>query len=175
MSTDRLKSLRAPLFFLAIVGLCFAGRVSAQTPPACLKIADNKAHVCWTAPETNIDGSPTVLALTYDVELQSGTTWTKVATGISAKDYTSPALTPGTYTYRVIAFAGGKSSAPSSSASKLTDNPTPNAPSVIIVAATIKAGHAPTYRIVYTVKPKDGEIVFVAPETLRTLFASTAK
>lgn len=106
--------------------------VQAQT--ACTKIADNVAHACWTAPTVNTDGSPVVLPLTYDVEQQSGSTWTKVATGLTATDWKSGTLTPGTYVYRVIAFAGGRASDPSTTGSKTAVNPTPNPPTGVIIA-----------------------------------------
>jgi hypothetical protein len=158
-----IASLAATLFLMCVYGIA-----SAQV--TCHKVADNRAHVCWAAPITNTDGTPIILALTYNVELQSGATWTRVATGITATDYTSGVLTAGTYVYRVTAIAGGKSSDPSSTASKAVENPTPNAPTIIVVAQ-IREGQPPTYRIVQSVTLRPGEVVFAAPASMRPLFA----
>jgi hypothetical protein len=156
-------------FALILLALCITGIAQAQV--TCPKVADNRAHVCWAAPITNTDGTPIILALTYNVELQSGATWTRVATGISATDYTSGVLTAGTYVYRVTAIAGGKSSDPSSTASKAVENPTPNAPTIIVVAQ-IREGQPPVYRIVQSVTLRPGEVVFAAPASMRSVFAA---
>ncbi len=169
MNTHRLIRLTAVVTF-ALVLFGVTHPALAQTP--CAKVADNKAHVCWTAPETYTDGSPIVLAITYDVEQQSGSTWTKVASAITARDWTSGVLTPGTYVYRVRAIVAGVSSDPSNTGTKNAVSPTPNAPTVIIVAAVINADGPPTYKVIQTYTPKANEVVFVAPSGMRPLFAA---
>jgi hypothetical protein len=132
-------------FCLVILALVCAAVARAQTP--CAKVADNRAHVCWEAPIVNTDGTPIVLALTYDVEQQTGTTWTRVATGLTSLDWTSGVLTPGTYTYRVIANAGGRSSDPSGTANKTATNPQPLPPSIQVVQVVIGVDHAPVFTV----------------------------
>lgn len=134
----------------ALLALCAVGIARAQATPACPKVADNKAHVCWTAPITNTDGSPVVLALTYDIEVQpaGSATWTSVATGLTKIDWVSGVLAPGTYTYHVIAIAGGKPSGPSITGVKDAVNPTPNPPASTVVAqVSITISHAAAYRV----------------------------
>lgn len=151
---------------IALLCLCTMGIANAQA--ACGKVADDKAHVCWAPPVTYTNGNPIAAGtvITYTVQRQSGTTWVNDATNITANDWTSPALQPGTYLYRVTATVGTKTSLPSATASRPVEAPTPEAP-IIIVAVTIREGQPPTMRVVYTVRPRPGEVVFVAPELLR--------
>lgn len=144
----------------------------AQAQTSCPKISDNKAHVCWGAVTAYTDGSSVAsgTVVTYTVQRQSGATWAN-ETATTATDWISAVLTPGTYTYRVTATIAGMTSVPSNTASRDSVNPTPNAP-VIIIAATIHANGPPTYRIIQSVKLKSDEVVFVAPESMRKLFAS---
>jgi hypothetical protein len=153
----------------ALLMLCCMGIANAQAaPPACGKVADDKAHVCWAAPATYTNGTAIAAGtvITYTVQRQSGATWVNDATNITATDWISPVLQPGTYLYRVTATVGTKTSLPSGSAPRAVEAPTPEAP-IIIVAVTIREGQAPSMRVVYTVRPRPGEVVFVAPASLR--------
>lgn len=150
--------------------LVAAGVVSAQS--TCAVVAPNRAHVCWTAPTTNTDSTPITLPLTYNVQLQSGSTWNNVATGQSATDYTSGVLAAGTYVYRVLAIAGGISSSPSDTGSKTVVAPVPNAPTLVIIAATIRPDGSATYRVVYSATPRTGEVLFAVPSSMRSVFAA---
>lgn len=156
--------LLAALLFLSLIG--------SFVQAACPVVASNKAHVCWQAVAAYTDGSAvtTGTVITYTIQRQVGATWANDGT-TTATDWTSGILAPGTYTYRVTATVLDQTSAPSNSTDKLSANPTPNAP-VIIVAVTINAQGVASYRLIYTVKPKDGEVVFLAPESMRKLFAS---
>lgn len=131
----------------ACAALAFSSLALAQTP--CTKVADDKAHLCWTPPVLYTSGSqiPAGTAITYTVQRQSGTAWLNDATGVTASDWTSGVLQPGAYLFRVSATVGTKTSGPSNTGSRTVDSPTPEAP-VLTIAVVIGVGHAPVYRIV---------------------------
>lgn len=135
---------------VALLALCVTGIANAQVP--CAKVADNKAHACWAAPATHIDGSPIVLAITYTVQRQSGTTWVNEPTGtnISTTDWVSPVLAPGTYTYRVFAMVGGQAGEPTTAASKAATTPPnpPGTPAGFVIAQVTIEIVAPAFKVV---------------------------
>lgn len=149
----------------SLLALCVTGIAQAQV--TCPKVSDDKAHICW-APVVNFTNGnpiPVTSLITYTVQRQSGATWVNDAT-VTATDWTSGVLAPGTYVYRVTATVGTKTSLPSNTASRAVEAPTPESP-VIIIAVTIRKGEPPLMRVVYTVTPRKGELVFVAPAALR--------
>lgn len=125
--------------------LCAIGLARADCPT----IAPNKAHVCWSAPTTNTDGSAIAGAITYTVQQQSGSTWTNVGTGITATDWTSTVLAPGSYAFRVLATVAAVDSAPAAaSGTKVVPVPTPNPPSGAVVAQVTVEITSPAFRII---------------------------
>jgi predicted phage tail protein len=136
------------LFLVFVVGT--VGSVKAQTAttrvtPCNAATPNNALCVLWTAPANNTDGTPIVLALTYRVERLTQTnpaTWMTVNTVSTTQAYVTN-LAPGTYTFRVIAIAGGKESDPSNSAAGTVATPTPN-PVVITIAVNISPDAPPT-------------------------------
>lgn len=118
---------------------------------------------------TRIDGLPTVFPVTYRVEQKVGAgAFVAVVTEAATKHYIKN-LAPGDYVFRVIALENLVASDPSSTASKSIIQAPPSAP-VIVIAATIRSDGPPIYRIVYTIRPREGELVFLAPESMRSLF-----
>lgn len=175
-----IRTIRAPLFALTIVALCFAGSVHAQAATrvtACSANTPNNA-ICltWTHDGKTVDGAA-ISGVTFRVDQKLGSgTYATVASSIANSQYFAQNLAVGTYTFRVFASCSAAAcidSPASNEASKgASANPVqPTAP-VLIIAATIRADGPPSYRIVYTVKPRDGEFVFIAPESMRKLFAS---
>lgn len=166
-----MKHILFAAFLCMLSATCIAQTRVTLCDPA---TPSNAICVSWEAPATNTDGTPTILPLTYRVERQSLTsnpTWVTLETVSVTRSYIK-GLTPGqTYTFRVIALAGGKESAPSNTASRSIEAPTPSAP-VIIIAATIHADGPPTYRIIQQVNAKPNEVVFAAPASMRPLFAA---
>lgn len=170
-----IRTIRAPLFALTIVALCFAGSVHAQAAtratPCSPTTQTNEICITWAAVVTHTDGLPTMFPVTYRVEQQVGSAaFTTVETTSSLKSYVKN-LAPGSYTFRVFAIENAIVSDASNTASKSIIQAPPNAP-VIVIAATIRAGKAPVYRVVAMVTPAPNEVVFIAPESMRNLFAS---
>lgn len=169
-------------FALLILSLCIAGTAQAQAATtrvtACDQATPNNALcITGTAPSTMIDGTPTVLPLTYRIEQRTGSTgsYATVATGLTELKYYAQNLAPGTYFFRAYANCAtctSESVASNAVSKSATANPVvPGAP-VLIIAATISANGPPTFRIVYTVTPRPGEVVFVAPGSLRPYVAA---
>lgn len=173
-----LKNLRAPLFLLTIVALCFAGRVSAQarvTP--CDPATPNDAIcVAWTAITTDSTGKP-ITGVTYRVQKKTGATgsYSNVATSLAATQFYAKNLSLGTHFFRVYAactICTAESDPSNEGSGTATVVPViPNSP-VIIIAATIRANGPPTYRIIQSVNLKPDEVVFVAPASMKPLFAA---
>lgn len=160
----------------ALLGaLAFAGHAEAQTAT---RVTDcdaatptNAVCIVHGAITTRTDGLPTVFPVTYRVEQKIGSgTFTTVETTATLKHYVKN-LAPGEYTFRVFAIENTLVSDASNTAAKSIVQAPPGAP-VIVIAATIRADGPPTYRIVYTVTPRDGEIVFTAPASMRSVFAA---
>lgn len=161
---------------LCLVGVAKAQAATRATPcdPA---TPNNALCLTWAAPTTNTDGTPTVLALTYRVEMKAGSgSYSNAVANLTATQYYAKNLAPGTYTFRVYAncSAAGCVESPASNAAAKDATPIPiqpNAP-VIIIAATIRANGPPTYRIIQSVTLKPNEVVFAAPASMKPLFAS---
>lgn len=169
MNIDKLVRYTAVTVFL----LCFAGVSQAQTRVTDCDPATPSNALCIThgAVITRTDGLPTVFPITYRVEQKLGAgAFTVVETTAALKHYVKN-LAPGDYVFRVFAIENAVASDPSNSAGKTIVQAPPAAP-VIVIAATIRAGQPPVYRLIYTVRPRDGEIVFVAPESMRPVFAA---
>lgn len=165
----------------ALILMCITGIANSQTPNTRVTNCNtatptNALCLEWTAPATMADGSPTVLALNYRVQQRVGTagTFTTIGTNLTVLKLYVENLAPGEYFYRVFAGCTGctAESAASNTASKSATAPpvVPGAP-ILIIAATIRAGQPPTWRIIYTVTPRTDELVFVAPEAMRSVFA----
>lgn len=170
-----MKSIRLLLIpALLLASSAFAQTRSTQCDPA---TPNNAICFWWTAVTLDLDNKPLPAPAVYRVQQRTGTAgaWSDVATSTGVLQYYAKNLAPGEYFFRVYANCAGCTQEGSSSntASKTaTPNPViPQAP-VIIIAATIRAGKPPIYRVVYTVKPKADEVVFVAPESMRPLFAN---
>lgn len=167
-------------FCLTIGLLLICGIAQAQTRNTNCDAATPNNAICLdgTAPTTNVDGTPITLPLRYRWEQRLGTTaaWATVASDLLIPKYYATGLPPGTYYFRLFANCVGtgciESAASNVTSRSATANPIqPNAP-IIIIAATIREGQAPVYRIVYTARPRDGEIVFAVPESMRSVFAA---
>lgn len=117
--------------------LCITGVAQAQT---CTKIADNVANICITPPVQFTDNTPipSGAAITYTVQRLNGAVWATDTSGtFIASGWRSAPLTPGTYSYRVLATIGTGTSDPSNTASKTATAQTPNPPTIVIAALTI--------------------------------------
>lgn len=102
---------------------------------AALAVTPGQLTVTWVAPTQNVDGSAIVGPITYSVYQQSGTTWTKVATGIAGLSWTATGLTGGTkQTYYVVSVAEGSQSGPSNYAGAVVPSATPKPPTAVAVA-----------------------------------------
>lgn len=157
-----------------LLALLISGAVQAQTPitrvtPCNAATPNDAICLAWTTGNNTGVTSP----ITYRVEQKSGSgAYATVAPALSVLQYYATGLAPGPYTFRVFAnSAGYVESNPSNESTKDATKPSSQLnPPVLIIAATIRAGQPPVYRVVYTVKPRDGELVFVAPESMRSAF-----
>lgn len=137
---------------------------------------NNAICVVITPPATMVDGSPTILPMTYRIEQKVGTgAFTTIATALATPKFYVKNLAPGTYIFRGYALCspGCTESGASNEASRDATAPVvqPNPP-VIIVAVTIRADGPPIFRKIGTIVPKEGEIVLVLPEEAKVLFVS---
>jgi len=168
-------ALALVLFVSCVVDIARAQAVPTTRVTTCDPATPNNALcVTWTAINTDTNGGA-VTGVTYRVEQRTGTTGTfaTVATGAATQFYAKN-LAPGTYFFRVyVNCTGCIESVPSNTASKdATPNPIqPNAP-VIIIAATIRAGQPPVYRIIQSVNLGPNDVVFAAPASMRPVFAA---
>lgn len=175
-------------FALLIFAMCIAGTANAQTAttrvtPCSATTPNNAICVSWDASTVDTSGSTaTPPAIRYRAEQRVGTAglWATVGTNLDVTRYFAQNLAPGDYYFRVYANCvsvpgvwscaeGGASNVATRSVA--TPTMTPSTP-VIVIAATIRADAPPIYRIISTVKPKSGEVVFLVPESMRSLFAS---
>jgi hypothetical protein len=141
---------------------------------------NNAACIEWAIVATDTNGAA-LTGAKYRVERRLGTggTWGTVATDLTIGKYYAQNLAAGEHYFRVFASCASTAayqcveSASSNVASRSASVPVvqPNAP-VIIIAATIRPGQPPTYRIVYTARPREGEIVFAVPEAMRSVYAA---
>jgi hypothetical protein len=176
------NSNRSLLVAIALIGsLAFAciDKANAQTAtrvtPCNVATPNNALCVSWQAVTTDTNGNA-ITGVTYRVDrkLGSGTYSTAQASG-TATQYYATNLAVGTHFFVVYANCAACTSASSASneaSAAATAIPViPNSP-VIIIAATIRSGQPPTFRIVYTVTPRADEYVFVAPASTRPVFAA---
>lgn len=174
------NSFRAPVFVLALVGLlalACASPAHAQTAtrvtPCDAATPTNAVCVSWSAITTDTTGAPLTKAVTYRVEQRQGTAgFLTAATGTDTRYY-AKGLAAGTWTFRVFANCTPNcaESAASNALSKDAADPvtTPATP-IIVIAALIRAGQPPVYRIIQRATLAPNEIAFVAPASMRTAF-----
>lgn len=185
LEKDMFRNSNLPLVVaLAILGtLGFAciEKANAQTAatrvtPCSATTQNNEICLAWTHDGKTVAGDA-ISGTTFRVEQKFGTgAYVAIATSLANKQLKVSNLAPGPYTFRVFANCSAaeciESVASNEAAKSATANPVqPSAP-VLIIAATIRADGPPTYRIVYTVRPREGEIVFVAPDSMRPVFAN---
>lgn len=151
-------------------------QAATRVTPCSATTPNNALCLAWTHDGKTMDGT-TVSGVTFRMEQKFGTgAYATVASAIAGSQYFAQNLAVGTYTFRVFANCTAApciESSPSNETSKgATANPIqPTAP-VLIIAATIRADGPPTFRIVYTVTPRAGEVIFVAPASLRPYVAA---
>lgn len=166
-------------FALLILGLCVAGIASAQSAtrvtPCSATTPNNAICLTWTHDGKTVDGVA-ISGVTFRVAQKAGTgSFSNIANALTTPQLYVQNLAVGSYTFQVFASCptctaeGAGSNAATGSATQVPV--VPSAP-VLIIAATIKANGPPTFRVVYTVTPKPGEIVFVAPASLKPYIAS---
>lgn len=148
--TTRDKILNAALL-LAFFGLFAMAKAHAQTrsTPCNAATPNNAICIVATAPTLREDNTPITGTLTYRTERQSGSSWVAVGTTSVPRVYVEN-LSPGTYTFRMIAIEGAVESAPSNTASREATAPPPSppkAPVIQVVKVTISSDYAPVYRI----------------------------
>lgn len=143
---------------------------------------DNALCITGTAPTVNTDGTPITLPLIYRIEQKTGTgAYATVATGLTSLQYYAKNLAPGDYVFRAYANCVGVPSVvncsenstpspPSSVKNIAVPTVTPGAP-LLIIAVTINAEGPPTYRLVYTARPRVGEFLISGGEDIRALVA----
>lgn len=168
--------LIAALLLVSLLGSFVPVHAQAVTRvTACDPATPNNAIcITGTAISTGTNGEA-LTGVTYSFEQKAGSgSYAPVATALASLQYYAKNLVPGAYTWRAYVNCtnpGCVVSAPSNAVSG-TATPTPIQPNtpVLIIAATIRADGPPIYRIVYTVTPRAGEIVFVAPASMRPYF-----
>lgn len=102
---------------------------------ACPKVSNDRAHVCWSPVVTFTDGTPIPAGdVSYQVQQQTSSGWNTVASGLTATDWTSGVLQPGSYSYRVRAVVASVSSEAGPTGSKTVTSSRPARPSTTVVA-----------------------------------------
>lgn len=163
--------LISALLLVSLLGSLVHAQTTTRATPCDPATPTNAICVTHAAVTTRTDGQPTTFPVTYRLEQKLGAGgFTTVETTATLNHYVKN-LVPGDYTFRVFAIENLIVSDASNTASKSIIQAPPSAP-VLIIAATIKAGQAPTFRVIYTVTPRNDEVVFVAPESMRPVFAS---
>ena len=140
-------------FCLLVLALVCAGVAQAQSgtrvTPCHAATPNNAICLLWTAPETNVDGTPTVLPLTYRVEHRVGTgAWATIVTSTSARQHYATSLAIGRHEFRVYVNCPGclESAASNVGARDATAPPIiPNPPALQVVQVVIGMDHAPVY------------------------------
>lgn len=164
------QSFLAAITLLAL-SVCAHAQAATRVTPCSATTADNELCISYAAVTTRTNGTAVTGPITYRVEQQfNAGAFAAVGTGPDLRYYARN-LAPGSYVFRVFAIEGTAVSAPSNVLGKTIDQAPPNAP-VIVIAATIRADGPPIYRVISTATLAPDEIVFVAPESMRTLFAS---
>ncbi len=172
MNTHRLIRLTAVVTF-ALVLFGVTHPALAQRVTSCDSATPNNA-VCLTiqTPSTTATDGSALTGVTYRWEQKFGSgSYSTVLASTTSLQFYAKNLAVGTYTFRAFANCSGCVESDSSNAVTGTSTVKPNAP-VIIIAATIRADGPPTYKIIQSYNPKENEIVFVAPSSMRPLFAA---
>lgn len=146
---EKLIRITAVTLFLCVCGMVAQPAFAQRATPCDPATPNNAICVMWDQVTLNTDGTLVTLPITYRVERQTLTptpTWTTVETVSTLRSYVRN-LAPGTYTFRVLAIVDAKESAPSNTASRSVDKPTPQAPVIQVVQVVIGMDHAPVYRI----------------------------
>lgn len=150
-------------------------QAATRVTPCSATTQNNELCITGTAVTTDTNGNA-ITGVTYRVTQKFGTgTAANVATGLTALQYYAKNLAPGSYTFQVFAnctACTAESAGSNAAAGSATPIPVVPSTPVIIIAATIRADGPPTFRVVYTVTPRPGEVVFVAPASLRPYVAS---
>ena len=163
------------MVYQVVTGIAQAQTRSTPCDPA---TAWNSLCLSWTHDGTDSLGM--TVAPLFRLEQKAGTgAWVEIAKDLTVKQYQVKGLAPGTYLFRVFAKhpvcptgITCTESAPGLSTEKaVTGTAQPSTP-ILIIAATLKPDGTWSSRIVYTVKPRDGEVVFTAPESARRMFAA---
>jgi hypothetical protein len=160
------------IFALTILALCVAGVAQAQRITPCNAATPNNA-VCVTgvAPDTFVDGTPIVVALTYRVEQRTGTSgsFATVASGLTTPQAYIQNLAPGSYQFRMFAnctICTSESAASNIAGATATPIPKVPQPPVITIAVVISPdiNVAPVIRIVDpSGDPQPGSVVGFVP------------
>jgi hypothetical protein len=118
--------VRTLILSILILGLSAFASAAVSTPQAALS---------WTAPTANADGTALAGTVTYNVYQGLTGALSKVQTGVtSAATTVTSGLTPGTtQCFAVTAVVNGVESPQSNQACAAIPQPTPNAPTNIIV------------------------------------------
>lgn len=160
-------------YLLALTLLLATGAYAQTRVTPCDPATPNNALcVTGTAPSTMSDGTPTIQPLTYRIQQKTGSsgTYSNVATNLTTLQYYAQNLAPGTYFFRAFANCAtctAEGAASNEVSKAATANPVVPGSPILIIAATIRANGPPVLRIIYTVTPRQGEVVFVAPASLR--------
>jgi hypothetical protein len=103
---------RFDLAFIACVnqggGIVQGGQYKVAASAGTPAPTTTTTRINWTAPAIHADGTPITAALSYRIEVQSGTTWTPVAT-VSGLSYDAPGSSG---CWRIVAIEGASQSAP---------------------------------------------------------------
>lgn len=159
---------------LLLAALLLSGVAQARDTPCSATTPNNALCVSWGPVATDTNGQA-ISGVTYRVERATGTTGTfaTVATGLAATQYYAQSLSPNTYFFKVYAACTactGESAASNTGTGAATPIPVIPSTPVIVIAATIREGQPPVYRIVQSFNLRSNEVVMVAPASMRPLF-----
>lgn len=170
------------MVYQVVTGLAQAQTPTTRPTPCDPATAWNSLCLTWTHDGTDSLGM--TFSPLFRVEQKAGTAassapWVEIAKDLAVKQYQVKGLAPGTYLFRVYAKhpvcptgLTCTESAPGVGPEKaVTGTAQPSQP-ILIIAATLKPDGTWRSRIVYTVRPRDGEVVFTAPESARRMFAA---
>lgn len=163
-------------FGLLLIACAAHAQTAPRATPCSAATPTDAICVTWGAITTDSTGKP-ISGVTYRVQKKAGATGTysNMATGITATQFYATNLSIGTHFFRVYAACASCTveSDPSNEASGTATavSVVPSTP-VIVIAATINANGPPTYRVIQSVTLKPNEIAFVAPASMRPLFAN---
>lgn len=167
--------LISALLLVSLLGSFVQAQTATRVTPCNAATPNNALCVSWGAVATDLSGNP-ITGVTYRVERKLGSAaYATVQASTTTTQHYATNLAVGTHFFRVFANCSActaESAASNEASGAATVIPVIPSSPVIIIAATIRANAPPTYRIVYTVTPRNGEIVFVAPDSMRPVFAS---